>query len=158
MARTLGSGAKAARAMRTVPDVAMDGDLLTAVFVGQTDPATGQYGESQVGGTSASAPMFTGVLADAIQAGRSPLGLANPMLYSRAGTDQFTDVVDRPAAAPDPVSTVLDLGLNDDGTRKVRLYELGQDHGLSAAAGYDRATGIGSPRLEFLKSFQNAGG
>ena len=153
MARTLPTGKRAARPMRTVPDVAMNGDLLTAVYVGQTDPTTGQYSEAEVGGTSASTPMFAGVLADAMQGAHRKFGFANPMLYGRARTGQFTDVVDHPAAAPNPVSTVLDLGVGDDGSRKVRLYELGQDHGLSAGSGYDEATGLGSPRLAFLKSF-----
>ena len=68
LARTLGTGAKAAGPMRTLPDVAMDGDLLTAVQVGVTDPASGQYGETSVGGTSAAAPMFAAAQADGQQA------------------------------------------------------------------------------------------
>jgi subtilase family serine protease len=153
VARRLPSGVRSPKPMRTVPDVAMNGDLLTAVFVGQTDPETGQYTETQVGGTSASAPMFAAVLADAAQGAHKTFGFVNPMLYQGARSGLFTDVVDHPAAAPNPVSTVLDLGSNADGSRKVRLYELGQDHGLSAVAGYDEATGLGSPRKAFLTSF-----
>jgi hypothetical protein len=63
-------------------------------------------------------------------------------------------VVEHPAAAPKVVSTVLDLGLNTDGTRKVRLYELGQDNGLSARRGYDLATGLGSPGPVFVYGFR----
>jgi hypothetical protein len=101
-----------------------------------------------------SSPEFTGLQADAMQAAHTRFGFADPMLYGRAGSGQFTDVVDHPAGSPAVISTVLDLGLNTDGTRKVRLYELGQDNGLSATPGYDLATGIGSPRAGYIRSFK----
>jgi subtilase family serine protease len=152
LAHTLGTGAHTPTAMRTLPDVAMNGDLLTSVFVGQTDQHTKVYGESQVGGTSVSAPEFAALQAVAMQGARARFGFANPVLYSRAG--EFNDVVDHPAGAPQDLSTVLDLGLNPDGTRKVRLYQLGQDNGLSAAPGYDLATGLGSPSFRFIDGFR----
>ncbi|MEY9934959.1 subtilase family serine protease [Catenulispora sp. GP43] len=159
LARTLGTGKKAAGPMRTLPDVAMDGDLLTAVQVGVTDPATGQYGETPVGGTSAAAPMFAATQADGQQAqaagGGKPIGFANPDLYKRATAATFTDVVAHPAGAPADISTVLDLGADAQGRRQVRLFELGRDQGLAAAAGYDLATGLGSPREEYLNSFKH---
>lgn len=159
LARTLGTGAKASAPMRTLPDVAMDGDLLTAVQVGVTDAATGRYGEISVGGTSAAAPMFAGMQADGQQAqtagGGKPIGFANPDLYRRATATTFTDVVAHPAGAPADISTVLDLGTDGQGKRQARLFELGHDQGLAAAAGYDLATGLGSPREEYLNSFKH---
>ena len=159
LARTLGTGAKAVGPMRTLPDVAMDGDLVTAVQVGVTDQATGQYSETPVGGTSAAAPMFAATQADAQQAqtasGGKAIGFANPDLYQRATASTFTDVVAHPAGAPTDISTVLDLGTDSQGRRQVRLFELGHDQGLDAAPGYDRATGLGSPREEYLNSFKH---
>ena len=159
LARTLGTGAKAPGPMRTLPDVAMDGDLLTAVQVGVTDPATGRYGETPIGGTSAAAPMFAGMQADGQQAqvaaGGKPIGFANPDVYRRATSTTFTDVVAHPAGAHADISTVLDLGIDGRGKRQVRLFELGHDQGLAAASGYDLATGLGSPREEYLNSFKH---
>ncbi|WP_194920464.1 S53 family peptidase [Catenulispora rubra] len=159
LARTLGTGAKTAVPMRTLPDAAMDGDLLTAVQVGVTDATSGQYGEIAVGGTSAAAPMFAATQADAQQArvaaGGKPIGFANPDLYRRATSATFTDVVAQPAGAPSDISTVLDLGTDAQGRRQVRLFELGHDQGLPAGPGYDLATGLGSPREEYLNSFKH---
>ena len=63
--------------------------------------------------------------------------------------------VAHPAGAPTDISTVLDLGPDAQGKRQVRLFELGHDQGLDAAPGYDRATGLGSPREEYLNSFKH---
>jgi subtilase family serine protease len=84
LSHTLATGAHSAKPMRTIPDVAMNGDLLTAVFVGQTDPASGVYGEAQIGGTSAAAPMFAAMQAVTMQATGARFGFANPVLYWRA--------------------------------------------------------------------------
>jgi subtilase family serine protease len=159
LARTLLTGKAASAKMRTLPDVAMDGDVMTAVLVGATDPATGQYSETPVGGTSASAPMFAAVQADAQQARAaakgSALGFANPVIYQRANRTTFTDVVAHPAGAPADISAVLDLGPDAKGKARIRLFELGHDQGLSAGPGYDLATGLGSPRAEYLESFKH---
>jgi hypothetical protein len=140
---------------RTVPDVAMDGDLLTAVLTGHTDPTLGGYGQDLVGGTSAAAPMFAAVQADAMQASGGAVGFANPALYKRAGTKQFTDIVGRPKGAPSPISAVVDHGMFGD-VHEARLFKLGADHGLSARKGYDTATGLGSPTAAYINSFKPA--
>ncbi|MBW8803345.1 MAG: S8/S53 family peptidase [Catenulisporales bacterium] len=159
LARTLGTGSAAAGRMRTLPDVAMNGDLMTAVQVGKTDAASGRYGEAPVGGTSASAPMFAAVQADAQQAriahGGGVIGFANPMIYQRANRHPLTDVLAHPDGAPADISAVLDLGPGDKGHRRVRLFELGHDEGLPAEVGYDLATGLGSPRAAYLDSFKH---
>jgi subtilase family serine protease len=154
LSHTLSTGAHSATAQRTIPDVAMSGDLLASTLVGYSDG--GPYGEAGYGGTSVSAPEFSAVLADAIGArhGR-PLGFADPALYLRAPL--FTDVTEHPAAdglGGQTVSAVLDLGYNSDGTRKVGVYALGQDYGLPAAWGYDEASGLGSPNARLLRSFE----
>ncbi|NUR61553.1 MAG: S8/S53 family peptidase [Catenulispora sp.] len=158
LATTLGTGKRAARPMRTLPDVAMDGDLMTAVLVGVTDATTGRYDESPIGGTSASAPMFAAVQADAQQArvaaGGHALGFANPQLYRTASRNTFTDVLPHPPGAPADISAVLDLGPDAHGKARIRLFELGHDQGLPAATGYDLATGLGSPHAGYLRSFK----
>jgi subtilase family serine protease len=148
--RTIGT------AQRTVPDIALDGDLTTAVRTGHTDPTLGGYGQDVVGGTSVAAPLFAAVQADAVQAAGGALGFANPALYKRAGTKQFTDIVDRPKAAPNPISAVVDHGMFGT-VHEARLFKLGADHGLTARKGYDTATGLGAPTAEYIKSFKPAG-
>jgi len=145
----------AAPAKRTVPDIAMDGDLLTAVLTGHTDPTLGGYGQDVVGGTSVAAPMFAAVQADAEQAAGGALGFANPALYKRAGTKQLTDIVDHPKGAPNPISAVVDHGMFGD-VHEARLFKLDSDHGLSARKGYDTATGLGSPTAAYITSFKPA--
>ena len=64
-------------------------------------------------------------------------------------------MVAHPAGAPADISTVLDLGIDAQGRHQVRLFELGHDQGLPAVAGYDLATGLGSPREEYLNSYKH---
>jgi subtilase family serine protease len=140
-------------AHRVIPDVSMNGDLLTAVLVGMSngDP----YSEAGYGGTSVSSPSFAGIIADAIQARHGALGFANPALYNKRGL--YTDVTQSPYAAHaggKTLSVILDLGYNADGSRRVRDYTLGTDYGLTANWGFDNATGLGSPTARFLDSFK----
>jgi subtilase family serine protease len=157
LSHTLMTGQSVSTAHRVLPDVAMNGDLLTSVAVGISDG--GPYSEGGYGGTSVSSPSFAGIVADAIQAqhGRS-LGFANPALYLREGL--YTDVTAHPAAAhigDQTLSVVYDLGYNANGTRRVRLYSIGTDYGLNAGRGFDNATGLGSPNAWFLWSFALGG-
>lgn len=155
LAHTAAGGSKISTAMRMVPDLALDGDLLTAVRTGHTDPTLGGYGQDVVGGTSAAAPMFAAVQADAMQASGGALGFANPALYKRAGTKQLTDIVDHPKGAPATISAVVDHGMFGD-SHEARLYKLDADHGLPARKGYDTATGLGSPTAAYITSFKPA--
>ncbi|GAA2035126.1 S53 family peptidase [Catenulispora yoronensis] len=159
LARTLSTGRRAAKPMRTLPDVAMNGDLMTAVLVGATDATTGRYDETPIGGTSASTPMFAGVQAVAQQArvaaGGGAIGFANPVIYQHANQNTFMDVVAHPAGAPTIISAVLDLGPDAQGKARTRLFELGSDQGLPAGPGYDLATGLGAPRAGYLESFKH---
>jgi hypothetical protein len=107
---------------RTVPDVSMDADPNTGVYV--LDSFDGGY--LQVGGTSLSAPMWSGLIAIADQGraldGESSLnGLTQtlPTLYSL------------------PSSDFHDITTGSNGT-------------YSATVGYDLATGLGSPVANLL--------
>jgi len=81
-----------------------------------------------VGGTSASCPVFAGVVAKLneirLGKGQSPLGFLNPWLYQNA--DGFNDVK---------------LGNNGGG----------YDSGFPATEGWDAATGLGTPNFEILQ-------
>jgi tripeptidyl-peptidase-1 len=109
---------------RGFPDVAALG--------GKKNPyciyAGGDWGG--IAGTSASSPVVGGVFALLnglrTQAGRSSLGFLNPMIYAY------------PAAFHDVTS-----GCNTNG------YKYG---GFSAIAGWDPATGLGTPNFESLKA------
>jgi kumamolisin len=72
-------GASAALGMRGVPDVS-----------GNADPETGYRvridgGETVIGGTSAVAPLWAGLIARINAAMKSPVGFVNPRLYAAAG-------------------------------------------------------------------------
>jgi hypothetical protein len=108
--------------MRTVPDVAMDADPNTGVYV--LDSFDGGY--LQVGGTSLSSPMWAGLIAIANQGraldGESSLnGLTQtlPTLYSL------------------PSSDFHDITTGSNGT-------------YSATVGYDLTTGLGTPIANLL--------
>jgi kumamolisin len=101
---------------RGVPDVA-----------GNADPATGYQvladGQHMVvGGTSAVAPLWAGLIARLNQRLGKPVGFLNPLLYSQvASARAFNDVLS---------------GTNDI---------TGQIGGYPARAGWDACTGLGSP-------------
>ncbi|MEZ0091671.1 subtilase family serine protease [Streptacidiphilus sp. EB129] len=155
LSHTLMTGAPSKTAQRVTPDVAMNGDLYTSVLVGMSDGSP--YSEGGYGGTSVSAPEFSAVQADGIQArhGR-PIGFANPEIYFKAGSKSFTDVVNKASVlGQPPLNAVADFGVIS-GSLRVRLVAFGQDYGLTATKGYDDATGVGSPTEQYLKSLANS--
>ena len=109
--------------MRGVPDVAGDAAPGTGYQVlcdGQLFPDPNQ-GLPPVGGTSAVAPLWAGLVARLNQALGKPVGFLNPLLYATAGTAQgFNDVTD---------------GNNGD---------------YSAGPGWDPCTGLGTPNGQNL--------
>ena len=74
--------------MRGVPDVAADGDPVTGMPV-ITSNAGGGYTISGHGGTSASAPMWAGIIALADQYADRHLGFVNPAIYQIARSSQY---------------------------------------------------------------------
>jgi kumamolisin len=101
---------------RGVPDVAGNADPATGYQI----LADGQQGT--VGGTSAVAPLFAGLIACLNQQLGTPVGFLNPLLYSQlANANALNDIT---------------TGNNDI---------TGRIGGYSAGPGWDPCTGVGSP-------------
>jgi kumamolisin len=94
---------------RGVPDVSADADPQTGYRV----RANGQ--DQTVGGTSAVAPLWAGLIALLNQSAGAPLGFAQPRLYPLVGSDAFHDITS------------------------------GNNGSYQAGAGWDACTGLGSP-------------
>ncbi|WP_079173458.1 S53 family peptidase [Streptomyces monashensis] len=144
-----------ANGRRVTPDVAVEGDGAVPVAVGYT--TGGAFHVIGYGGTSAACPAFAAIQADAEQKSGRSIGFANPLLYSLHGTGVFHDVTDRPSPAQGrPVSVVRDMGPTAHPYRYI-LYTLGRDYGLRATSGFDDATGLGTPNINYLRYFQRGG-
>jgi len=121
-------GIARAGATRGVPDVAANADFATAMAIEYSDgslrPATG---------TSASTPLWAGVIALADQQAGQHLGFVNPALYAiargPAHRQAFHDVV--------------------TGDNSV-LWPTGVFIGYNAGPGWDPVTGWGSPDAQYL--------
>ena len=94
---------------RGVPDVAGDADPTT----GYVTLVDGQ--SSVIGGTSAVAPLWAGLIVRINQKLGKPVGFINPLLYALAKTGDWSDIVS------------------------------GNNGAYSAGAGWDACTGLGSP-------------
>jgi len=141
--------------MRQVPDIALSaaagtpGYLIVCTVSGEDcTPAGGAPEGIVIGGTSASSPSFTGVVAIMNQAAGTRLGNINPLLYSLAAqnltpspfrdiTSGNNEVVCGQAAAGD-AGGPGDAGWPDSGCAPSGL------HGFVATTGYDCASGLGS--------------
>jgi subtilase family serine protease len=112
---------------RGVPDVAGDADPNTGMAFYQD----GAW--SLAGGTSASAPLWAGVIAIANQMAGHPLGFINPGLYKLAQSSNYTqdfhDII---------------IGNNSVNYKGVIVP------GYPAVPGWDPATGLGTPNAEKL--------
>ena len=138
---------------RTTPDISADAG--SQFLVGMTTDAVtgGVYAEvAYGGGTSASAPIIAGLLADAMQAAGHPFGFANPVLYGLRTTAAIKDIL-----PVDPTDPPIVLGQSfSDGWFSGELITLGEDGTpgaegiLTAAKGYDDVTGIGAPSTSFV--------
>lgn len=116
------------KAGRGNPDVSALGWGYTIINNGQT---------STIGGTSASAPTFSAIIAllndELLHQNKKPLGFLNPFLYEAAKTHKiFTDIT---------------VGNNQHGCC------LG---GFNCAAGWDPVTGLGTPNADVLLSVVRA--
>jgi tripeptidyl-peptidase-1 len=115
---------------RATPDVSALGEGFQVVANGQV---------SSIGGTSAAAPTFAGLVSllneARIKAGKPAMGYLNPFLYQNA--DAFNDVT---------------VGTNaiGRGTGPIK-------YGFACAKGWDPATGLGTPNFEKLLSKAMAG-
>lgn len=168
LATHLPDGTTSPRPMRVEPDVSALGDPATGFLVGQTtlqaDGKSYAFSLSRIGGTSLASPTFAGIEADAQQAVGHAIGFADPAIYRRYGTAAFHDVTDFPFGPgvrlallrnnyTDPftkqgpsLTFLRTLGINGEGPEALR-----------AIAGYDAATGLGSPSL-YVQSFELGAG
>ncbi|WP_206107673.1 hypothetical protein [Paludisphaera rhizosphaerae] len=122
---------------RIVPDVAADANPTTGVAIYTTVSGLGQTGWFKVGGTSAGAPVWAGLIADADAArfavGKTALSSSQTLtlLYSQYGTSTSR------SAYYTSYFTDITSGANYAG---------------SAKSGYDIVTGLGSPKASAIWS------
>merc|ERR1712072_308179 len=113
---------------RATPDVSALGEGYQVLQSGRT---------SAVGGTSASAPAFAGIVSllneQRLNKGGKPLGFLNPFLYQNP--DAFTDVT--------------------KGTNAIGRMTGPIPYGFNCTKGWDPATGIGTPKFDKLLAALN---
>ncbi len=164
-------------ARRVTPDISMVADPYTGVLIGETFAITNtarydagclrlssttQYCERAAGGTSASSPLFAGVLAlvdeERLSNFLRPIGFVNPALY-RLNTDvegRTAPIIDVHAPTSPlavlssffdvpgfiPITTINSVP-NSTNTAAIE----GLDTSLRAGPKYDNVTGLGVPNL-----------
>ncbi len=109
---------------RTTPDVSFNADTSSGVSVYDSVGYGGQSGWFDIGGTSAAAPAWAGLVAIADQ------GLATGGKGSLTSTELLTELYSLPSSDYNDITT----GSN----------------GYAASAGYDLVTGLGTPRSNLL--------
>lgn len=136
-----------ARAARVLPDISANAG--NAWLIGATD----MFGENEGyvelpggGGTSGSVPLIAGMLANAMQAAGHPLGFANPALYRLYGSTALRDILPVDPADPPIALGSRSYDIMDPG----KLTTFGFNDTLTAAAGFDNATGLGAPTTSFV--------
>ena len=142
ISQTAPNGTHLGQPMRATPDVSMDASPNTGMAF--YDGSTGSPDWGAIGGTSLATPLFAGVEALQMQAhgGVAP-GFENATIY--ANSTKFRDIT-----ANGGMSTIVPH--NND----VQFTYMGQDTSLKAGAGYDTATGLGSPTVGFVQSNYDA--
>jgi Pro-kumamolisin, activation domain len=122
----------ASSSFRNIPDVSMVADFIMIYFRGQADGS---------GGTSAAAPLWAAYMAlvnqQEVNLGNAPIGFANPALYSSAFNNYSNDFND------------VTTGNNNYWGTVPSQYQ--------AVAGYDLATGLGSPRCNLFSDLVSFG-
>ena len=127
------NGVQGIGSMRGVPDVSADGDPVTGIAV-ITSNASGGYTLSGHAGTSASAPLWAGIIALADQYAKRHLGFINPAIYQIARSSQ-----DRQA--------FHDITAGNSNTAEFPPTTIA---GYRAGTGWDPVTGWGSPDAQVL--------
>jgi subtilase family serine protease len=165
LSKKLPDGTTAKQPMRTIPDISAVADSGTGILYpewNQRPDGSFGYTESRVGGTSLACPVIAGLQALAQEAqGRQPIGFANPAIYLRAGQHVYHDVTDKPLGN-DPVAYVRTNYTDPFAAKGPLLYILvtsgnkgiAKADALTATLGYDRGTGVGSPTVDYLRSYQ----
>jgi subtilase family serine protease len=119
--------------MRGIPDVAADGDPVTGIAV-ITSNAGGGYTISGHAGTSASAPLWAGIIALADQYAKRHLGFVNPAIYRIARSSQYHQAFH-------------DVTAGNSNTARFPPTTI---TGYRPAPGWDPVTGWGSPDAQAL--------
>ncbi|MCW2817635.1 MAG: hypothetical protein JWR42_422 [Marmoricola sp.] len=133
------------RQNRVAPDIAADADPYTGFYYGYTGQSP-TYAEDTIGGTSLACPLIAGIQAVAQQGRRTPIGFANPLLYSLE-KQAFTDVTPQKR----PIRFASTVG-SYTGT-----FEAGDTQ--RTRPGYDDITGRGTPNgQEFLSGERRSRG
>jgi len=118
---------------RAYPDVSCVGHNLMVALNGVFIP---------VDGTSASAPIFAGVVTllnnERMNAGKAPLGFLNPMLYAAQKADR---------------STFYDVSVGSNRCGTVDYQPYCCERGFLAAPGWDPASGLGTPNYQSLLKY-----
>ena len=127
------NGARSARAMRGVADVAFNADPSSGQYIVVTTPGAATAGWYSAGGTSLGAPQWAGMLAIASAlrnlAGKTPLSVAQAPLYE-----------DIAAVKGLYEGAFLDVTVGSDGSCAI----------CRAGPGYDLPTGLGTPNTTDL--------
>ena len=110
--------------VRTTPDVSFNADPNTGVAVYDSVSYSGESGWFEVGGTSAAAPAWAGLVAIADQ------GLATGGKGTLSSTQTLTDLYSLPSSDFNDITS--------------------GNNGYSATHGYDLVTGLGSPKANLL--------
>jgi subtilase family serine protease len=127
------NGVQGIGSMRGIPDVAADGDSVTGIAV-VTSNAGGGYTLSGHAGTSASAPLWAGIIALADQYAQRHLGFVNPAIYQIARGPQYHQAFHDVTA----------------GSSNTAEFPPTTITGYRAAPGWDPVTGWGSPDAQVL--------
>ena len=110
---------------RGVPDIAGAADPRTGLVIYQS----GAW--NMVGGTSAAAPLWAGIVALANQMAGHPLGFINPTLYKLAASSNYA-------------RDFRDITTGDNTNTQTNVQ------GYPAVSGWDPVTGLGAPRADKL--------
>jgi subtilase family serine protease len=147
--QTTYGGNLAGKTGRAVPDIAALGDPQAGYLVGQTqtfpktcNPATVQYDEYRIGGTSLSCPIVAGIMALSDQKAGSPHGFANPFFYG--GTVSYYDVGSAKTAVArrNFVDGIDNCSGTVDRLRTFDDYSVGSPTQFTGP-GWDNVTGLG---------------
>jgi subtilase family serine protease len=141
---------------RAVPDIAAVGNLGTGMLTGYTtlddNGRPDKYQTMVNAGTSLSAPLVAGLVADAQQGRHSTFGFINPLIYRLHGTPAFHDVLPVTAATPKQNRAAYTPASSTD-SASIDVFDSQNptDTDQVTAKGYDTITGVGTPNgLPFI--------
>jgi subtilase family serine protease len=139
--------------VRSEPDIAADADLYTGFATGllafpKNKPPI--FHKIPVGGTSMSAPLVAGIIADAQQGQHKAFGFTDPVLYQLNGTPALRDMLPSTFSTPGFFRGEA-CNVHFCGTPSLVTFDEQNPNvfgytGQVTLPGYDNMTGIGTPR------------